>query len=1213
MMVCSISVTFAEIPFQKPQWQIREFHAPDLLAFNVVRDIKQAPDGSIWFATWGGGVTRLRSGTTQNFTIGDGLLSNDTRKLEIDRFNGVWIATTEGINYIHPNGSVLRYSPSTTPIIQENSFFSIAIDSNDNVWFGSGFSRLYTCEPVFEDGLLSYENWRQVNLPIENNQGGIREIVIDNDHNMWLGIDRYGVILIEPSGAITTIPISSSPQYLTDIYLHPTEGVYTVSNQIYHVTKRSATPISTNLNTIFTSVAMEGNTLITGTRNGIYAIHESDGHLIPMGEFFPTPHVECISVMADGSIWIGTRTGVFRVFRAVWQLLKTVPSGAAVYTLLKGSDGEIFLLGMDRTFYRNMNQQWEYVTTLSAPDSNAASPQPLPPPRFSQENNGYVHVLHGKTFDQENFISTIQTIPFIQLYHYPRYNNTNPYSLKNIKLYLSKQNELWFLHSNGASKWNGESWIDHPRTIERSPENRSVNSILETKEGELWFGGDTWVEVWSRGYGLNLELPDSYKNNQSPIKDIIEHDGKIWLATDSNGILVYHAGKWDHLHHQDGLPSEGCLSLYSASDGALWVGSKTAGIASYRDGRWVQYSGRDGIPNGQINKIAEDRKGTIYINIQYVGIASFHPERQPPTVRIEKASEKLLPNERGVFSFSSHDPYFETPDDELVYSWRIINETNQTVARDWTTYGVSDSILTDRMKPGRYRFEVLAQDKSRNTSLVPAVHRFIVIPYFWSTPQFYGPVILLIIVTMITLLNWIRNYRALRRSEEKYRNLLDKDTITLVLNWDLDGNLLYCNENAEQLIHSIDPAYSKVSVYRWIANEDSEQRILFNKTIQNAQDHPESQQHCRLKLHYNNRDMWISWFFRATKSKGQVEIHAVGVDISRQVNAETELMLNKMSFRDFCDSAYIGIIRIDEQNRIVYMNPAMRQIIQCEKNSHGIPSFQEWADEPEWKEFVESIRKCDTSMSRSMKGTRLQSKTTFYAMVSAIQIQNYIDMMVLDYTEQKQLQRKIAITSQYEQVKLGHELHDGLGQQLSALVLMGKRLKNRVNEYPGLAEIITELNHQLHAALEQSRLVSKGLSPISVTQIGLHEALNDLFDSYRKVYHPKISLVYKEDFYLTSELEANLAYRIVREAVFNALKHAQAGRIDVYCQINNTQREIIVLDDGVGFDHSDSAPFTNGMGCQIMTYHAERIGASLRWDSLPNGGTRLYCLLKQTV
>lgn len=155
--------------------------------------------------------------------------------------------------------------------------------------------------------------------------------------------------------------------------------------------------------------------------------------------------------------------------------------------------------------------------------------------------------------------------------------------------------------------------------------------------------------------------------------------------------------------------------------------------------------------------------------------------------------------------------------------------------------------------------------------------------------------------------------------------------------------------------------------------------------------------------------------------------------------------------------------------------------------------------------------------------------------------------------------------------------------------------------------MVTELYDSLAKALEQTRLISNGLHPLRLYETGLKEVLEDLFESYKRIYPQDLQLDYSKQFDIVDDNEANLIYRIIREAVFNALKHANANQICVTFKKKQNERVITIEDDGRGFLAKNSR--NKGMGLKLLTYQSEQIGGQLKINSMPTHGTVITLVL----
>ena len=211
-----------------------------------------------------------------------------------------------------------------------------------------------------------------------------------------------------------------------------------------------------------------------------------------------------------------------------------------------------------------------------------------------------------------------------------------------------------------------------------------------------------------------------------------------------------------------------------------------------------------------------------------------------------------------------------------------------------------------------------------------------------------------------------------------------------------------------------------------------------------------------------------------------------------------------------------------------------------------------------------------------------------------------------EIARRKGLEGEILSVSDREQQRLGQELHDGLCQHLTAVAFMARsvslRLKNhRVIESGDIDKIAQLVND----AATDTRNLSSALHRIDVDAAGFVAALEDLVD--REIWKTPCRLEVKPSFHIENDAVAVQLYRIAREAVINANKHAQARQIVV--QLDRSGKEIVlrVIDDGVGFPNQPK--LRQGLGSHIMDYRARLIGARLEIGSPKQGGTRVACYL----
>ncbi len=211
-----------------------------------------------------------------------------------------------------------------------------------------------------------------------------------------------------------------------------------------------------------------------------------------------------------------------------------------------------------------------------------------------------------------------------------------------------------------------------------------------------------------------------------------------------------------------------------------------------------------------------------------------------------------------------------------------------------------------------------------------------------------------------------------------------------------------------------------------------------------------------------------------------------------------------------------------------------------------------------------------------------------------------------EISRRKGLEGEILSVSDREQQRLGQELHDGLCQHLTAVAFMTRSIALRLRHHRVVdAADIESVAELVNKAAVDTRNLSRALHRVDVDAAALVVALQDLVD--REIWRTPCRLEVKPSFEINDDAAAAHLYRIAREAVINANKHAQARQIVVRLERLRKEMVLRVIDDGVGFP-KDLKPH-HGLGYHIMKYRAQLMGARLEIDSPQTGGTRVSCYL----
>jgi signal transduction histidine kinase len=208
------------------------------------------------------------------------------------------------------------------------------------------------------------------------------------------------------------------------------------------------------------------------------------------------------------------------------------------------------------------------------------------------------------------------------------------------------------------------------------------------------------------------------------------------------------------------------------------------------------------------------------------------------------------------------------------------------------------------------------------------------------------------------------------------------------------------------------------------------------------------------------------------------------------------------------------------------------------------------------------------------------------------------------------LEGEILSVADREQQRLGQELHDGLCQHLTAVAFMSRSIALRLKNHRVIdANDIEKIAQLVNDAATDTRNLSRALHRFDVDAAALADALQDLVD--REIWRTPCRLEIKPSFEINDDNAATHLYRIAREAVINANKHAQAREIVV--RLEGSRREMVlrVIDDGVGIVTGQLSQ--QGLGFHIMKYRAQIIGGRLEIAPHGDRGTCVSCYLPSNV
>lgn len=313
------------------------------------------------------------------------------------------------------------------------------------------------------------------------------------------------------------------------------------------------------------------------------------------------------------------------------------------------------------------------------------------------------------------------------------------------------------------------------------------------------------------------------------------------------------------------------------------------------------------------------------------------------------------------------------------------------------------------------------------------------------------------------------------------------------------------------------------------------------------------------------------------------------------------------------------IIFIDRHGKVIYMNDAAKRVISPDNTlsepSHSICGrceghTNEYGIQTCYNCFLESDTIGNTTFQVFMRTTdnKVEPFTASYQTIDeARQIKAFTLQNVTPQLErqekvyQRDMIQKTIAAQENERKRISRELHDGVVQELINVNVELRLLKYQ-EDMDALMEQSKNIEGLMSKLIDDIRNLSLELRPSSLDDLGLNAAFKSCFKQLENNYGVIVNYhfdVGDERFH--NEVET-VVYRIVQEAVFNAMKYAAVDSIDVNVHRDQNTLFAEVSDQGLGFDPSDS-PKGSGLGLYGMNERAELVNGKLNIETQKGKGT----------
>ena len=341
-------------------------------------------------------------------------------------------------------------------------------------------------------------------------------------------------------------------------------------------------------------------------------------------------------------------------------------------------------------------------------------------------------------------------------------------------------------------------------------------------------------------------------------------------------------------------------------------------------------------------------------------------------------------------------------------------------------------------------------------------------------------------------------------------------------------------------------------------------------------------------------------------------------EVAQRQKAQSALYESEARYHGVFDSATDGLLVLNDRFRILEANPTACAMYGYEAGCLAGMSLRDLFDAEHlqvFQDFVRQVREFGSARLESVN--RRQDGTKADLDLRGTTLEDAGEPRVLatlsDVSDLKQavrrhtlLSHKIMMAQEEERGRISRDLHDELGQVLTALHLELDWLQSKSATAP--SEVRTAFQNavgMVESAATELRRICKGLRPPLLDDLGLEPAIRQLIEEERIGLRTDVSIQLNEGGQPVQPEIALCVYRVLQEALHNIRRHSAARTVSISLVGSDSELFLSVYDDGVGFDMSNEERAMAGFGIAGMRERAYLVKGAVDLRSEPHQGTRV--------
>ncbi len=463
---------------------------------------------------------------------------------------------------------------------------------------------------------------------------------------------------------------------------------------------------------------------------------------------------------------------------------------------------------------------------------------------------------------------------------------------------------------------------------------------------------------------------------------------------------------------------------------------------------------------------------------------------------------------------------------------------------------------------------------------------------------------------------------ALRRSEERYRTLAEAahDQIFIV---DQNDQLVYVNQFASQFIaKSPSEMIGRPRSDFFGGSTGDRQRSHILKIFANGK--PKYEEN---RIDLPGRVHWLgTWLAPIFDHEGKViQVLGVARDITDYKETASRLAASEQRFRDTIERTSDGYFFIDNNGFVTGWNKAFLRILRFSQEDVDNLHITSHTDENArilLERLFNRVMSGETIAAQEMqipvKDGELRWISFNARRVMRQGIVVGIEGFLRDVTEQvatleslRTVSLRLVQVQEEERRRIAREIHDSLGQQLTALQLEVTAATHALKGGVEVPKALQDAVHTIEESITMAQNLCYDLRPPLLDDFGLEAALRDHVTEYQEKWGIAVDFTAEKLDHLLSRDAETALFRVAQEAMNNVLKHAQARMVRVRLGLYDGRIFLRIQDDGCGFEPEpvQSRGRSDHFGLMTMNERIELLGGELMVESRPGSGATITAWL----